>query len=333
MKISELKEMMRELMNEARHPSKMSTKAIAKEIKDIESHDYDSTSPDLRARHDALSAEHRSRTYAPSGYATGYEVDKAVARGKARAAKKAATTEEVEIDEVAKWREHPDAHEIDYDGTPMLKKAQGHDPLALRQGGSKTLSSKDPRSLAGRYGSKYAKKYGVDTKRLMANVPLKQKVAKEEAEASDITLDELSQELKTRYKEKAGAQMKELKPFTTKKSEYRDLAKNIIAKRKAGVAKVTEEVEQIDEAVKHDTFDHYHKGAQALVKKLSVALDLHKKNVHKTYKDGYKTRDNLNSYDIENVKSLHRQLQDLHDNYAQTAEFSADRMKNVNPLG
>lgn len=142
-------------------------------------------------------------------------------------------------------------------------------------------------------------------------------------------VDEISQELKTRYKEKASAQMKELKPFTSKKSEYRDLAKNIIAKRKAGLAKVTEEVEQVDEAVKHETFDHYHKGAQSLLKKLSAALDTHKKNVHKTFKSQYslKARDNLSSTDIYDIKNLHRQLQDLHDNYAQTAEHSGERIK------
>jgi hypothetical protein len=58
-------------------------------------------------------------------------------------------------------------------------------------------------------------------------------------------LDELSPATKSSYKSKAQAQVKELRPFA-KKSEYKDFAKNIIAKRQKGIAKVSEETE-IDE--------------------------------------------------------------------------------------
>jgi hypothetical protein len=56
-------------------------------------------------------------------------------------------------------------------------------------------------------------------------------------------LDEISSETKASYKSKAQAQVKEMQPWT-KKGEYKDLAKNIIAKRKKGIAKVSEETVQ-----------------------------------------------------------------------------------------
>jgi len=69
-------------------PSKMSTKAIKAEMDQIESKDYDSTSQEDRDRHDKLAAEYRYRTpNVPSGMASGYDVDRAVQRGLARAAK------------------------------------------------------------------------------------------------------------------------------------------------------------------------------------------------------------------------------------------------------
>lgn len=55
-------------------------------------------------------------------------------------------------------------------------------------------------------------------------------------------LNEISAELKASYKSKAKAQVKEAQPWT-KKGEYKDLAKNLIAKRKKGIAKVSEDTE------------------------------------------------------------------------------------------
>jgi len=71
------------------------------------------------------------------------------------------------------------------------------------------------------------------------------KLKKEEVEQ----LDELSPATKASYKSKAQAQVKELKPWT-KKGEYKDLAKNLIAKRQKGIAKVSEESE-IEEQLYH----------------------------------------------------------------------------------
>jgi len=61
------------------------------------------------------------------------------------------------------------------------------------------------------------------------------------------SIDEISQQTKASYTAKAKAQVKELKPFTQKKSEYHDLAKNLIAKRTAGIAKANEELQDVAE--------------------------------------------------------------------------------------
>ena len=64
-------------------------------------------------------------------------------------------------------------------------------------------------------------------------------------------IDEISAELKASYKSKAKDQIRQARPFTKKgHSEYRDIAKNFIAKRQKGIAKANEEVEQIDEISK-----------------------------------------------------------------------------------
>jgi len=76
------------------------------------------------------------------------------------------------VAEAAKWRTHPDAHDLDTDGSYIPKGGIKSDNLAIRQGASKTQSEKDPKSMAGMFGHKYAKKHGVPTKQLMKNIPL-----------------------------------------------------------------------------------------------------------------------------------------------------------------
>jgi predicted RNA binding protein YcfA (HicA-like mRNA interferase family) len=60
-------------------------------------------------------------------------------------------------------------------------------------------------------------------------------------------IDEISAELKSSYVAGAKKQIKQSLPFTKKTDEYRDIAKNFIAKRQKGIAKANEEVEQLDE--------------------------------------------------------------------------------------
>jgi hypothetical protein len=55
-------------------------------------------------------------------------------------------------------------------------------------------------------------------------------------------LDEISAELKASYVAKAKEQIKQSEPFTKKGEEYRDIAKNFIAKRQKGIAKANESV-------------------------------------------------------------------------------------------
>jgi len=63
-------------------------------------------------------------------------------------------------------------------------------------------------------------------------------------------LDEISASTKASYTSKAKEQIKQSKPFTKKGEEYRDIAKNFIARRKSGIAKANEAVEQMDEISK-----------------------------------------------------------------------------------
>ena len=60
-------------------------------------------------------------------------------------------------------------------------------------------------------------------------------------------LDELSPQTKSSYVAKAKDQIKQSLPFTKKSDEYRDIAKNFIAKRKSGIAKANEEVDSVKE--------------------------------------------------------------------------------------
>jgi hypothetical protein len=60
-------------------------------------------------------------------------------------------------------------------------------------------------------------------------------------------LDEISASTKASYTSKAKDQIKQSMPYTKKGEEYRDIAKNFIAKRQKGIAKANEAVEQMDE--------------------------------------------------------------------------------------
>ena len=59
-------------------------------------------------------------------------------------------------------------------------------------------------------------------------------LAKKAMKKEEVELDEISAETKASYKKKAGEEVKQLEPHA-KKGEYKDLAKNLIAKRKKGI--------------------------------------------------------------------------------------------------
>ena len=84
-----------------------------------------------------------------------------------------------------------------------------------------------------------------------------------------LSLDEISQELKKKYVAKATDQVRQLKPFA-KKGEYRDLAKNLIKRREAGIQKaITEDTEFLDEEAT--------KGLAAKAAKSGISLSTLKK--------------------------------------------------------
>ena len=59
-------------------------------------------------------------------------------------------------------------------------------------------------------------------------------------------LDEISSQLKASYVAGAKKQIKQSMPFTKKSDEYRDIAKNFIAKRQKGIAKASKVEEQLE---------------------------------------------------------------------------------------
>ncbi len=84
-------------------------------------------------------------------------------------------------------------------------------------------------------------------------------------------IDEISAELKASYVSGAKKQIKQSLPFTKKTDEYRDIAKNFIAKRQKGIAKANEEVEQLDEMPEsnmkvRDVHSHLKKAGWALAR-------------------------------------------------------------------
>jgi len=84
-------------------------------------------------------------------------------------------------------------------------------------------------------------------------------------------LDEISAQLKTSYVSGAKKQIKQSLPFTKKTDEYRDIAKNFIAKRQKGIAKANEEVELLDEMPEssmktRDVHSHLKKSGWALAR-------------------------------------------------------------------
>ena len=92
-------------------------------------------------------------------------------------------------------------------------------------------------------GSPEVKKHIKNMSRAVSRMAGTKPVQKEEVEQ----IDEISSQLKASYVAGAKKQIKQSMPFTKKTDEYRDIAKNFIAKRQKGIAKANEEVELLDE--------------------------------------------------------------------------------------
>ena len=82
-------------------------------------------------------------------------------------------------------------------------------------------------------------------------------------------LDEISSQLKASYVAGAKKQIKQSLPFTKKTDEYRDIAKNFIAKRQKGIAKANEEVELDENEDKVNARKMYHKHFVASMKSMA----------------------------------------------------------------
>ena len=88
-------------------------------------------------------------------------------------------------------------------------------------------------------------------------------------------LDEISASTKASYTSKAKDQIKQSMPYTKKGEEYRDIAKNFIAKRQKGIAKANEEVVQEGRpSQRHPLEGHeYHKKSDEAL--IHIAKDAH----------------------------------------------------------
>ena len=82
-------------------------------------------------------------------------------------------------------------------------------------------------------------------------------------------LDEISPQLKASYVAGAKKQIKQSLPFTKKTDEYRDIAKNFIAKRQKGIAKANEEVELDESEDKVNARKMYHKHFMLAMKSMA----------------------------------------------------------------
>jgi len=134
--------------------------------------------------------------------------------------------------------------------------------------------------------------------------------------AEETQLDEISQALKQRYAEKSKQQVRELEPFAKKGSEYRDLTKNLIKRREAGIKKATnEEIDQLDEEAS--------KGLAAKAAKSGISLSTLKKVYSRgvaAWKTGHRPGTTpqqwgmarVNSY-ITKGKTYHTADKDLHE--------------------
>ena len=88
-------------------------------------------------------------------------------------------------------------------------------------------------------------------------------------------IDEISSATKASYTSKAKEQIKQSMPYTKKGEEYRDIAKNFIAKRQKGIAKANEEVmQEARPSQRHPLEGHeYHKKSDEAL--IHIAKDAH----------------------------------------------------------
>ena len=112
-------------------------------------------------------------------------------------------------------------------------------------------------------------KYGVMTHKKNASELKKENYEEDDGPLSQEQLDEISPQLKASYVAGAKKQIKQSLPFTKKTDEYRDIAKNFIAKRQKGIAKANEEVELDENEDNVNARKMYHKHFVASMKSMA----------------------------------------------------------------
>ena len=89
----------------------------------------------------------------------------------------------------------------------------------------------------------------------------------------------------------------------------------------ATAKRVAEDV-QLDERVVHDQYTQYHKGAKDCLDTISKHLDAHKAAVMSGTPWNKEKGSNTSEWHVQQVKALHRNLQDVADNLQRDAEYA-----------
>lgn len=90
----------------------------------------------------------------------------------------------------------------------------------------------------------------------------------------------------------------------------------------ATAKRVAEEVEELDEAVRHDQYNTYHAGVKDMLKKLGAHADAHKEAAMSSTDYNKEKGANMHSGHVYTMKNMHRTLQDLHDQLQSEVEYA-----------
>lgn len=90
----------------------------------------------------------------------------------------------------------------------------------------------------------------------------------------------------------------------------------------ATAKRVAEEVEELDEAARHDQYNTYHAGVKDMLKKLGAHADAHKEAAMSSTDYNKEKGANMHSGHVYTMKNMHRTLQDLHDQLQSEVEYA-----------
>ena len=92
----------------------------------------------------------------------------------------------------------------------------------------------------------------------------------------------------------------------------------------ATAKRVAEEVdiEQLDEAARHEQYATYHAGVKDMLKKIGTHIDAHKEAAMSPTEWNKEKGGHMNSGHVYTMKNLHRTLQDMHDDLQQAVEYA-----------